>query len=91
MSRDKKTLPPARVAELVDAPDLRSGTERYKGSSPFLGTMSKQRYKCVVFSYCRSRGAAMYLLIDIRLVSLHSRSKVGVRIRAKFGSSGLGL
>jgi hypothetical protein len=53
--------------------------------------MSKQRYKCVVFSYCRSRGAAMYLLIDIRLVSLHSRSKVGVRIRAKFGSSGLGL
>lgn len=27
----------ARVAELVDAPDLRSGAVRCKGSSPFLG------------------------------------------------------
>jgi hypothetical protein len=40
-----RKLLPARMAELVDAPDLGSGSERSKGSSPFLGNDDESREK----------------------------------------------
>ena len=33
----------ARMVELADTPDLGSGAERCKGSSPFPGTIANQR------------------------------------------------
>jgi hypothetical protein len=52
----------AQVVELVDTPDLGSGTERYVGSSPILGTLSWS-----ILKFCN------LLLIKIAFFRLISR------------------